>query len=357
MSLLILRTIIVFAMILLMPEMALSGPLEDGFLAYGNGDSVQANKIWLPLAIKGDVRAQFFLSELLEKRKGSEEDEENAKKWLTASANNGFVPARFNLGNNYHQGKYGSVNNKMAEYWWNQAAIQGFAEAQYHLATLYYWGKHGVKLNLKEAFYWFEQASSQGYQDASEAVLLIRAGEPLPVPKIGEPDNISYDDPRIVAKLSLESGQRPIVKQDEKGNAAAPELSEKTEPEAEAALNQHDIGKESVSAPTVSNDTVSKEKSSEAGRTDNGWVLRQPAANYTIQLFASTSESECKNHTNQLMQAFQLETHIQPFSKGRKKYCAVIYGSYGSYAQAKPALSQLPRKIRRTKPWIRKMAR
>jgi len=80
----------------------LSDSVEDGFIAFKQGDKESAYKHWLPLAIKGEPRAQFFLSVLYEGWTGRAEDLSNAKRWLTASANNGFIPAQFNLGNNYY---------------------------------------------------------------------------------------------------------------------------------------------------------------------------------------------------------------------------------------------------------------
>ncbi len=343
MSLSIPKTTTLLAMLLLFHQLAISGPLEDGYIAYKQGDREVAKKAWLPLAIKGDVRAQFFLSVLLEE-KTSSSDEDNAKKWLTASANNGFIPARFNLGNNYHRGKYGSVNNKMAEYWWNQAAIQGFPEAQYHLATLYYWGKRGVQLNLKEAFYWFEQAAKNGYKDAADAVLLIRAGEPLQPPVSTGPANIAYDDPRIVSRLSFDSKQIALVEPPPKQQAAAPKSV--------------DLSK-ATDVP-VTRPSVNVDENAEASKQDYSekeWVSRQPATNHTIQLFASTNMQECKNHISKLYRAYRLETHVQSFVKDGRNYCAVIHGSYGRYSQAKKGLNQLPGKIKSAKPWIRRMAR
>ncbi len=330
------KTIIVIAILILISNTAAAGQLEDGFVAYKQGDNELAYKKWLPLAIEGDVRAQFFLSVLLDNRTGGPEDEDNAKKWLTASANNGFVPARFNLGNNYHKGKYGTVNNKMAEYWWNQAAVQGFAEAQYHLATLYYWGKRGVKLDLKEAFYWFEQAAKQGFQEASEALLLIRAGEPLQPPNENEPANIAYDDPRIVSRLSLDHKQMAAGEQQKK-----------------QVVRKKTI----VSVPKPSEEIVEESKDAVTKHSDKDWVSQQPATNYTIQLFASTKLSECGDQTQHLYRSYRLETHVQSFMKDNRKYCAVIYGSHGRQSGAKVKLSQLPVKIKQAKPWIRKIAR
>ncbi len=358
MSLTISKTIIILTILLLISHRAISSPLEEGFLAYKQGDVELAQEKWLALAIKGDVRAQFFLSVLFDKQSKGPQGQDNAKRWITASANNGFVPAQFNLGNNFHKGKYGPANNKMAEYWWNQAAVQGFPEAQYQLATLYYWGKRGVERNLKEAFYWFEQASKGGHKDAVDAVLLMRAGEQLSPTDAAGLANIAYDDERIVSKLSLDSDQLALVKQQKKLMANVPKQSLTAAPESEVLPKQDKSKTASISAPKEQPEEVIPEINvAVTKQPEKDWVSRQPPANYTIQLFASTSLKECEEYIRHFFQTYQLGAHSQSFTKKGRKYCAAIYGSYGSYSQAKGRLSQLPRKIRRAKPWIRKMAR
>ena len=337
--------------ILLLPlQQAVSGQLEDAFIAYKQGDFELAQKDWLALAIKGDVRAQFFLSVLLDKQSEGRKDRENSKRWLTAAANNGFVPAQFNIGNNFHKGKYGLINNKMAEYWWNQAAMQGFPDAQYHLATLYYAGTHGVERNNKEAFYWFEQAAKSGYKGAADMVLLMRAGEKLPLQKAGEPNNIVYDDPRIVSKLSLSPKQ---VAQAKRQKGLQPTLSQTSEVEVPTSA----IAATKEKVDRASEEIVSKTGVSPPEQEKRDWISQQPQTNYTIQLMASTIVRLCNNHRNKLSATAGLETHIQPFMKKGKRYCAVVFGSFGSYSRAKAGLKKLPRNIRKSKPWIRKIAR
>jgi len=344
MSLSISKTIITTIILLLISQQALSGQLEDGFIAYKKGEVELAQKRWLPLAIAGNVRAQFFLSVLFDNQPKIKGNIDNAKHWLTASANNGFVPAQFNLGNNFYKGKYGPVNIKMSEYWWNQAAVQGFPEAQYHLATLYYWDKLGVKLNKKEAFYWFEQAAKGGYKDAVDAKLLMRAGETIPLPAADGPANITYDDHRIASKLSLDSKQVAMVSGQKNNNSVPPK---KLETAKTTVVPKTDLPKKAAE----NNMVVAKYS------PDKEWISQQPGANYTIQLLASTGINECKVHVSDMSRRYRLETHIQSFVKGGRKYCAVVLGSYGRHSAAKAKLKQLPARIRGAKPWIRNIAR
>ena len=352
-------SVVLFIYSLLFSIPVLSDSVEDGLHAFKQGDKELAYKNWLPLAIQGNVRAQFFLSALYEQWAGGSEDINNSKRWLTASANNGFIPAQFNLGNNFHLGKYSRANNKMAAYWWEQAAVQGFTEAQYLLGTLYYWGE-GIELDLKESFYWFEKAANSGSQEARTAMMQARAGT-LERDR-NSPINIAYDDPRIVlgpsATTSIDNGQRT-----EKELIAGKPDSEVAAPRAQASDSKQTLGKkgsdtalDSVPATDMAENAVVVKDTPEQPR-DQGlnWVHRQPADNYTIQIFASGRMKHCEKYVGQLRRSHKLETSSYPFVMQRRKMCAVVYGSYASRSEAMAKLSELPRKIRLAKPWVRKL--
>lgn len=336
------------AVSLLVVSTAFSGPLEDGFVAFKQGDKQLAQKSWLPLAIKGNVRAQFLLSVLYEQWTERPQNQKNAKKWLTAAANNGFIPAQFNLGNNYHQGKYGKANNKMAVYWWEQAAVQGFIDAQYHLATIYYQGV-GIQQNSKEAMYWFKKAADNGYPKATAALVELRSDRPIRIQKIDEIANISFDDPMVIA-LQPTATLASSTKGESTDNMSvgdkidAGSSKDDSEPvlvkEAEQLLKQQESEPIAVEQPTAS---------------VQGWVAQQPAGNYTIQLVASGRMIHCTDYSKQLREHYQLDTHSHVFALKGRKLCAVIYGSYEKYSEARSSLKQLPREIRRNKPWIRKL--
>jgi hypothetical protein len=351
------KTVILLAILFLPCQHVVSGQLESAFLAYKQGDSELAQREWLALAIKGDVRAQFFLSVFFDEQSNSPKDRDNAKRWLTASANNGFVPAQFNIGNNFHKGRYGQIDNKKAEYWWNQAAMQGFPEAQYRLAYLYYRGKHGVERNLKEAYYWYEQAAKGGHEQAVDALLLMRAGEALPPEQAGAPSNIAYDDPRIVSKLSLPTKAIAQTEQQNLPSATKPQQAKVDAPESVVADKQEKPASSLTNDIKLPAEVVSEIQAADRKQQKQDWVSQQPPANYTIQLLASTIPQECKKYSSSLTARDKLETYTQSFMQKGKRYCAVVYGSYGSYSQAKSSLSLLPRKIRKRKPWIRKIAR
>lgn len=338
---------ILLAVLLLLAPPVFSDSLEEGFAAFKQGDKELAHKNWLPLAIRGDVRAQFLLSVLYEQWVERSENQANAKKWLTAAANNGFIPAQFNLGNNYHQGRYGAVDNIKAAYWWQQAAVQGFVDAQYHLATLYYRGD-GIQRNLKEAMYWFKRAADNGYPEATEALVEIRGGRLSRQHQGSVAANISYDDPMIISQQpaipSSSADQHAATNEvaaaakigtDSSIGVSVPEAQEKTLP----------VGQEVAVSPQGGNPPAA----------DRAWVAQQPASNYTIQLVAYGRMRDCDDYVKQLHQRHQLETHAHAFALKGRKLCSVIYGSFEKPSQAKAEQKQLPPKVRQGKPWIRKL--
>ncbi len=331
---------ILFAVSLLIASSACAASLDEGFVAFKQGDKELAHNNWLPLAIQGNVRAQFLLGVLYEQWTERAASQKNAKKWLTAAANNGFIPAQFNLGNNYLQGRYGRVDSKMAVYWWEQAAVQGFVDAQYHLAMLYYQGD-GIERNTKEAIYWLKKAADSGYPEATAALVEIRAGRLVSTDKRGEVTNIAYDDPMIV---STQLSATP----------ASATQDEQTDSMADSSIAGA-MPKQIKQIPPVEKQATEVPEAESPPAADHGWVAQQPAANYTIQLLASGRMSSCEEQVRQLHEHYQLETHAHAFAMKGKKLCSVIYGSYEKRAEAKAKLKQLSRKIRQNKPWIRKL--
>ena len=79
--------------------MANAGALEQGIKSFEQKDYVQAEKLWQPLAKKGDVRAQFNLALALQKKvhkKGQKKlQKDNVMKYLTMSKAGGLVDGYF----------------------------------------------------------------------------------------------------------------------------------------------------------------------------------------------------------------------------------------------------------------------
>lgn len=65
----------------------------DGVEAYRAGEYQQAGRIWRPLAMTGDMRAQFYLGSLLFEGRLGQADLVMAYVWLKRSVDSGYLPA------------------------------------------------------------------------------------------------------------------------------------------------------------------------------------------------------------------------------------------------------------------------
>ena len=81
-------------------SIASAGNLEDGIKFYEQKNYLQAKELWLPLAEKGDARAQYNLALLLYNVKNDDEAQNNsqrqkARKYLAMSRSKGLVDGYF----------------------------------------------------------------------------------------------------------------------------------------------------------------------------------------------------------------------------------------------------------------------
>ncbi len=93
-------------------------PYGQGYDSAYQGDYDTAYSVWLPLAMKGDPRAQF------------------------------------NLGLMYHSGLFVALDEARALYWYHKAAANGMREAQEYLVMGYSEGWFGLQRDKRKARYW-----------------------------------------------------------------------------------------------------------------------------------------------------------------------------------------------------------
>ena len=132
----------------------------------------------LKRAEKGDAKSQWGTGlGYLEGFLGHEQDAQEAVKWFTKSAVQGYAPAQCSLGGCYYRGDGVTRNYANAAKWFKASAKQGSETAQYMVGLLYYLGE-GVPQNSEKAFRCFKMSAIQGYADAQTALALrYDAGE------------------------------------------------------------------------------------------------------------------------------------------------------------------------------------
>ena len=102
---------------------------RDGFDAYERKDYETAYKLWLPLAGKGDARAQTALGLMYDVGQGVPQDYKEASKWFRLAAEQGDPYAQHNLGGMYDQGQGVVQDHVLAYMWFTLSGSQGIQSA------------------------------------------------------------------------------------------------------------------------------------------------------------------------------------------------------------------------------------
>ena len=122
-------TLILFYFLILLfgdYDISQGSELQRAAAAYKAGDYDTALQIFISLAEKGDMVAQFNLAKMYRKGTGIPKDYKTAVKWYILSAEQGYAKAQYNLGVMYALGQ-GVIEDKVyAHMWVNLASLNGF---------------------------------------------------------------------------------------------------------------------------------------------------------------------------------------------------------------------------------------
>ncbi len=138
---------------------------EAGLAAARAGDMQAAWDIWKPLADAGDARAQSNIGVMYDNGDVVAEDDVEAVRWFTLSAEGDFPTGQFNLANMFAEGKGVAQDFGIAVRWFQAAARQGHPQAQMSLMQVYYYGD-GVTQDHGLAYMWLAIAAESGHVEA-----------------------------------------------------------------------------------------------------------------------------------------------------------------------------------------------
>ena len=141
--------------------------VQKGRVAYEKGDYGTALQIFIAVAEKGDLVAQFHLAKMYREGKGVSKDDKAAVNWFKFSAVQGNAIAQYHLGVAYIIGLGVVPDYEIALKWYLKSAEQGNAFAQHHLSLLYYFG-NGVPEDKQYAYMWANLASLSGFEMAEQ---------------------------------------------------------------------------------------------------------------------------------------------------------------------------------------------
>jgi hypothetical protein len=140
---------------------------KDVLDAFDREDYETLYKLTLPLAERGNAKAQYMLGGMYSEGLGGVQDLKKAVKWYRLAAEQGDAKAQHQLGVVYHFGRGVPQDHKEAVKWSKIAAEQGLAEAQYNLGLMYYHGE-GIPQDYVLAYMWWNLSGSQGQKSARE---------------------------------------------------------------------------------------------------------------------------------------------------------------------------------------------
>jgi TPR repeat protein len=177
---------------------------QNGWDAYVKKNYKIAYELWLPLAEKGNSKAQFFLGFMHDLGFGIPENDKEAVKWYRLAAEQGDSRAELFTGFIYDLELGVAKNSREAFKWYQLAAKGGYheartkiydlavknipqalqvliddakhgiAEAQFNLASMHANGQ-GVPQNYEEAFKWYQLAAKSGYLQARAKIYDLAA--------------------------------------------------------------------------------------------------------------------------------------------------------------------------------------
>jgi TPR repeat protein len=152
------------------PLPAAAQTYEAGLRAFNRAYYEEAESQWLPLAQTGDLRSQYALGVLYEKRASAEPRlYEQAAEWYRRAAAQGHPGAQTNYANLLAKGEGVARDEALAVHYWGLAARQDNALAQFNLGLAYYRGD-GVIPDARRALAWFRRAADAGMADSQFAM-------------------------------------------------------------------------------------------------------------------------------------------------------------------------------------------
>lgn len=277
---------------------------QDAFEAYQAEHYVEAERIWLALARRGNIQSQFKLATLYDEGLvESSNAQADAFYWYEQAAMQGHAIAAYNLGNAYKHGRGEVQSESLANYWWQKASDAGLASAQFNLALQYSRGLGVV-------------------QDQEQAVLLI---------------NEAARNGHARARNLLDTGQIPT-----RENLYPRQLAQTVDDQSSPAM----------SAPASEQQVEDKDTGPVSAEVDDlSWLASQSPERYTIQLAVMAS----RENVRAFLQRHNLSgrTHVLPLNVKGQKLNYIVLESFDTKSACEDAIAGLSTDLKKVGPWPR----
>jgi TPR repeat protein len=304
---------------------------DQGWAAYDAKDYPKAFKILLPLAEKGDTRAQVTIGVMYENGEGIPKDTAKAFEWYEKAANLGVPRVQYELGGKYAHGVNAQQDYAKALHWYRKAADQGFGDAQFQVGSMHALGE-GVQVNYNEAAKWFQRAADQGHPRARYSLGLLLENGPGVKQNLTEA-KLWY---RLAAKDGIKEAAARLAKLEGRVDQTNPPAAAKT--------------------PATPQDAPSSSSlpNSAAGMKGMDWLKAQNPEHYTLQVFNVSNEQTMLDFLKEKNLGSAI-TYIERNENGKTLYTA-FYGAYPTRDAALKARAGLPASLQKNEPWPRKFA-
>lgn len=276
---------------------------------------------WFRLAAeRGLAEAQYNLGIMYATGRGAARNYAEAARWYRLAADQGITEAQFNLGTLYGKGRGVPRDDRTAVEWLTKAAEGGLAEAQFNLGVMHEFGR-GVRISGPLALKWYERAAAQGYEKAGGRLRALRE--------------------KLDAGQNLTGPRAPAPPQN---SPAAPSAAGKAAPVERSAENR-----ESRTEAGPPRDTSGIKPGASAG-----WLAGREPERYTLQLLSDTNRRSVERFVSRNFPDGDAGIYVN--RRDGKTWYSVVHGDFATYGEAKAAITNLPAKLRRDKPWARKVA-
>lgn len=188
-------------------------------------------------------------------------------------------------------------------------AANGNAHAEYAIGYMYYYG-YGVPQDNETGLFWMQKAADQHYAPASKALAIIHKQEVSP--ELTQETDEFYSGKTVIYSERGHSEKDEVLKSLE--HPRKKEHKKELEPRAEA--------KKSI-----------------------------PADGYALQLVGDYDLNVVKKIQSDL--GVQNAAVIWHAENKKKDWYVLMYGHYATVAEAKVAMSDLPKNLRSMGPWVR----
>lgn len=216
-----------------------------------------------------------------------------------------------------------------------KSAKAGNPDAQYALGYLYFYGK-GVDHDPQLARYWISKAASHGHPQATRALYLIQQ-EKMATSVHAHEATVKNNQPRIIRATT--AVQQPTTK-----------------PSVRHVVFKRSVAKSAKETSVTETLPVEiQQRMNQEFSSDERQLMEVPGKYYTLQIMGSSSKTELMRVVSQNKLTGKAAFY-QTTRKGSDWYI-LIYGQYKRYHDALVALRNMPKPIRKYKPWINSFAR